>query len=264
MGLEQSETILGYAIQSPNENGVFDVAFLDENGSVMRLENGSRYSVFISRYDSYRGEWSVAENWAYYEVSYSEEAEASLQSFSDVTDKLPYAHYKMSLLYNGEIVGEQQYYDVLTEMTDVSYSRTSLKNMRGIERFYVYQAEPVTEVKLLLFEQRVASGADAAYQGAAPTRPREGNMLYTFTGWDKSLTGITADLHSCDTFRDFSGSEPPWAYRWDFDNTWVIDKKQNGGFPTLQFKNTRLDLTVTDTLHRPDVNLLEIELDLSK
>lgn len=136
--------------------------------------------------------------------------------------------------------------------------------MRGIERFYVYQAEPVTEVKLLLFEQRVASGADAAYQGAAPTRPREGNMLYTFTGWDKSLTGITADLHSCDTFRDFSDSEPPWAYRWDFDNTWVIDKKQNGGFPTLQFKNTRLDLTVTDTLHRPDVNLLEIELDLSK
>lgn len=219
LGLEQSETILGYAIQSPNENGVFDVAFLDENGSVMRLENDSRYSVFLSRYNSYRGVWDAVDEWAYYEVSYSEEAEASLQSFSDVTgnaylsgrdlvayayldpatasnyqnelftvralrvdgteftvsnlpltrktlsngqvylyarfdvtDKLPYAHYKMSLLYNGEIVGEQQYYDVLTELTDVSYSRTSLKNMRGIERFYVYQAEPVTEVKLLLFD----------------------------------------------------------------------------------------------------------------
>lgn len=88
-------------------------------------------------------------------------------------------------------------------MTDVSYSRTSLKNMRDIERFYVYQAEPVTEVKLLLFEQRVASGADAAYQGAAPTRPREGNMLYTFTGWDKSLTGITADT---EVFAVFKGT----------------------------------------------------------
>lgn len=45
----------------------------------------------------------------------------------------------------------------------------------------------------LLYQQVVAAGEDAAYQGTTPSRMNTSSIMYTFSGWDKDLTNIQED-----------------------------------------------------------------------
>lgn len=53
-------------------------------------------------------------------------------------------------------------------------------------------------------------------------------------------------------------------YQWDFDHIWTLDKKVNDGFPSLRFVETETDIVLKETLHSPNVNLIEIEFSISK
>ena len=56
-----------------------------------------------------------------------------------------------------------------------------------------YTVTFTTEDGTVLSRQTVASGATATYQGATPTKASDASNHYTFKGWDKALTNITAD-----------------------------------------------------------------------
>ncbi|MBR6825339.1 MAG: InlB B-repeat-containing protein, partial [Oscillospiraceae bacterium] len=46
----------------------------------------------------------------------------------------------------------------------------------------------------VLSEQKVSHGGTATYEGATPTKENDADNHYTFAGWDKELTDITADM----------------------------------------------------------------------
>lgn len=74
-----------------------------------------------------------------------------------------------------------------------------------------------------LYETLVKAGESAIYLGPTPTRPDEGEVKYTFIGWDKS----TRDIHSQTSFiATYSSANPTFVVKFlNYDGT-LLDIKQ--------------------------------------
>lgn len=90
------------------------------------------------------------------------------------------------------------------------------------------------------------------------------NYTYTQNDFGKAL--FESEMKSCYTYwnRSEENQSTKSLYCWDFDNIWTIDSKQNGGYPTLKFKDTTTDISVDGYLHHTNVNLITFKMNLSK
>ena len=73
----------------------------------------------------------------------------------------------------------------------------------------------------LLYTDTVEHGGTAKYEGDTPTKERDAQYSYTFSGWDKNLNNVTSDFSTQATFSKMINSYTVRFY--DYDRSTLLD-----------------------------------------
>lgn len=74
-----------------------------------------------------------------------------------------------------------------------SVSASSVESTSVVPTAKKFKCSFVNYDQNVLYSTMVEEGKDAQYVGDVPSRPTDGHLLYTFTGWDKPLVSIKED-----------------------------------------------------------------------